>query len=496
MKVTQEKLPASQVGLEIEIPPEISKNAYERVIQKYTRTANIPGFRKGKVPRQILIQRLGSSYLKAVALDEVIQDSLRKVAEREDIKAIGQFELRSEFDSLVKDFEPGKEFAFLAKVDVEPEVNIENYTGLSLKAEEVKYDPAEIDAYLEERRLELAILVPVEGRPAREGDLVLIDYSGKIVSEETEEPIEIPGGEAKDFELELKPGGFVPGFIEGIIGMNIEETKEVNVKFPADYAAENLADRDAIFTITLKEIKEKELAELDDEFAAEVGEFDTMAELRESLEKQFQVKAEEKTNLNKEIALVEEFLKLVDVEIPATMINDEVNKILTQRAMELSQYGINVKSLFTSENIPGMQERSRPEALAQLKRELGLLEVAKRESISVEEAEIEEQAAYVKQELEGQALDEEKLREIVKSDLLKQKIIEWLVERAEIELVPEGTLTPTEVEETSDDYQDEESGGETEVTVEILDVEVEETSEDDRDRENDGETEATVKSTM
>jgi trigger factor len=161
MKVTQEKLPASQIGLEIEITPELSKNAYERVIQKYTRTANIPGFRKGKVPRQILIQRLGQNYLKAMALDEAIQDSLKKVREREDIKAIGQFELRSEFEDLLKEFEPGKELAFKAKVDVPPEVKIENYTGLEIKAEEVKYDPAKVDEYLEEHRLKLATLVPV-----------------------------------------------------------------------------------------------------------------------------------------------------------------------------------------------------------------------------------------------------------------------------------------------------------------------------------------------
>lgn len=463
MKVTQEKLPASQIGLEIEIPPELSKNAYERVIQKYTRTANIPGFRKGKVPRQILIQRVGQNYLKAMALDEAIQDTLKKVRDREDVKAIGQFELSSEFDDLLKDFEPGKELFFSAKVDVPPEPKIENYTGLEIKAEEVKYDPAKVDKYLEERRLELATLVPVEGRAAQEGDVVIVDYSGKLAPEVEGEEGETIFDKIEDYQVELKKDAFIPGFIDGIIGMNPDESKEIHADFPDDYGEEKLAGKKAIFPVTMKEIKEKELPELDDDFAEEASEFETLAELKESLEKQFKEAAEGKTDANKAKVIVEELVKVLDVEIPETIIEEEVNKILTQRAIELSQYGIDVKQLFSSESLPQMREQARPEAVEQLKKALAIEEVAKRESISVEESEIEEEAVKVRKELEGQEIDEDRLREVLKDDLIEKKTIKWLEERAKIELVPEGTLTTSEepaeeLEEVSSESSEETSG--------------------------------------
>jgi len=472
MKVTQEKLPASQIGLEIEIPPDLSKNAYERVIQKYTRTANIPGFRKGKVPRQILIQRMGQNYLKAMALDEAIQDCLKKVKEREDIKAIGQFELNSEFDDLLKDFEPGKELAFKAKVDVPPEVTIENYTGLEIQAEEVKYDPAQVDKYLEERRLQSATLVPVEGRAAQEGDVVLVDYSGRLVSEVEGEEGEKIFDTVQDYQLELKPGDFIPGFIEGIIGMNAEESKEIRADFPEDYGDQNLAGKKAIFPITLKEIKEKELPELDDEFAEEVSEFETLAALRESLEKQYQEAADAKTDLNKENAVIEELVKLLDLEIPDSMVEEETNKLLTQRAIELSQYGIDVKKLLTQEVIAKMREESRPEALAQLKKDLAIQEVAKRESISVEESEIDEESAKIRGELEGQQIDEDRLREVVENDLVQKKTLKWLIERAKVELVPEGTLSKSEEEVTEETEETEETSEGEDASSAVVEAEV------------------------
>ena len=234
MKVTQERLPASQIGLEIEITPEMSKDAYEQVIKKYTRSANIPGFRKGKVPRNILVQRLGKDYIKAMALDDLINNCLEKAREQEKIKAIGQFELTTIFEELVKDFEPGKEMAFSAKIDVEPEAKVENYKGLVVKAEEAKYSPALVDEFLEERRSLMGTLIPVEGRAAELGDVAIVDFVGVIPSEtEGEEAKEVPGGKAQDFQIDLKGGKFIPGFIEGIVGMKLEETKEISTQFPA-----------------------------------------------------------------------------------------------------------------------------------------------------------------------------------------------------------------------------------------------------------------------
>ena len=349
MKVTQERLPASQIGLEIEITPEMSKDAYEQVIKKYTRSANIPGFRKGKVPRNILVQRLGKDYIKAMALDDLINNCLEKAREQEKIKAIGQFELTTIFEELVKDFEPGKEMAFSAKIDVEPEVKVDNYKGLVVQAEEAEYSPALVDEFLEERRSVMGTLIPVEGRAAELGDVAIVDFVGIIPSEtEGEEAKEVPGGKAQDFQIDLKGGKFIPGFIEGIVGMKLEETKEISTQFPSDYGERNLAGKPVVFTVTVKELKERELPELDDDLAQEISEFETIAKLREFLEKKFTKEKEEETKQNKEKAIVDELVTHLEVEIPETLIKNEVQQILAQSAMNLSQYGIDVKELFSS----------------------------------------------------------------------------------------------------------------------------------------------------
>ncbi|NET46093.1 trigger factor [Okeania sp. SIO2B3] len=476
MKVTQEKLPASQIGLEIEITPEMSKNAYEQVIQKYIRSANIPGFRKGKVPRQILIQRLGRNYVKAMALDNLINDCLEKAREQEQINAIGQFDLVTEFEELVKDFEPGKEMAFSAKVDVEPEAKVNDYKGLVVKAEEAKYDQAQLDEFLEERRSEKATLIPVEGRAAQLGDVAIVDFEGIISSEtEGEEPKEVPGGKAQDFQMELKEGQFIPGFIEGVVGINLEETKEISVQFPEEYGEPELAGKPAVFTITLKELKEKELPELDDDFAQEISEFETLAELREFMEKKFTKEKEEQTKQNKEIAIVNELVTHLEVELPETLIKNEVQQMLAQSAMELSQYGIDVKELFSSDKLPEMQERSRPEAIERLKRDWAIKAVAKEESIEVNEEEIVAESAKVMGQLQGKDVDPDRLREVVTEDLLKEKTIKWLEENGTVELVPEGTLNQdSEIDEATETIVEVESESEIdEATETIVEVEAE-----------------------
>lgn len=449
MKVTQEKLPDSQIGLEIEIPSEQSKQAYEQVIQQFSRNANIPGFRKGKVPRQVLLQRLGQARLKAAALEDLINDSLQKAIEQEKIEAIGNFELRSEFEGLLSQFEPGQPLTFSAKVDVEPEVKLGEYTGWQLQAEDAKYDPAQVDQVLEKYRADKATLIPVEGRAAQLGDVALIDFQGRFATaaEGEETPQEIPGGKAEDFQVELAENQFIPGFIQGIVGMNPGDSKEISADFPEEYGNEELAGKAAVFSVTLKELKEKELPELDDEFVKEISEFETLAELRESLENRYKADSERKTQTNKEKALLSALVKVTEVEIPATLINREVDYLLTQQAMQLSNYGVDIRQLFTEETIPMMRERSRPEAIERITELLAIEQVAKQESISVEDAEIRAEMTRVRAQLPKDSdVDPIRLRSVVESDLIKQKTLKWLEERSTIELVPEGSLPPTATE--------------------------------------------------
>lgn len=471
MKVTQEKLPASQVGLEIEVPPEMSKKAYERVIQEFTRSANIPGFRKGKVPRQVLIQRIGSLRIKAAAVEELVEDSLKAAVKQENINALGNFQLRSSFEDLISQFEPNQSLTFSASVDVPPEVTLKEYSGLTVQAEEVKPDPERVEKVLHNYQEQTATLVPVEGRPAQMKDVAVVDFKGVIPGDEPDqEPMEIPGGEAQDFQLELEEGRFIAGFIDGIVGMNLGETKEIQAQFPETYPQEDVAGKMATFTVTLKELKEKELPELDDDFAQEVSEFETLAELRESLESRFSKEAEDKTRSNKEEALLQELLNHVEADIPETLIDREVTFMLNQTAMQLQNQGIDVKQLFTQDLIARLKEQSRPEAITRIKRTLALGEIAKQESIEVDPEEVSAKSQELLNELAEQGgdrnIDPERLHSVVSEDLLKEKIMDWLIEHSTIELVPEGTLTP-EVTESVEEYEPalEEASEEAEVTT-------------------------------
>jgi trigger factor len=456
MKVTQEKLPASQIGLEIEITPEMSKKAYERVIEKFTRSANIPGFRKGKVPRQVVIQRFGSASIKAAAIEELIDDTLKQAIEQEKIDALGNFQLRSSFEELIGQFEPGSPLTFSASIDVQPEAKLTKHQGFEVQAEEIKPDPERVDKVLQEQRDRVATLVPVEGRPAELKDTAILDFVGALPDPEDPEaePEPFLGGQAEDFQVELEEDRFIPGFIAGIVGMNPGETKKISATFPEGYAQETLAGQEAIFTVTLKELKSKELPELDDDFAQEVSEFQTLAELRETLENRYIEEAEEKTKENKEQALVKELVNYVEVELPETLVERELSYMVNQTAMQLQNQGIDVKRLLSQEMIEMMKERSRPDAIDRLKRTLALGEVAKLESLTVEPEEVNAKVKQILADLEAQNqaqdIDPDRLKTVVAEDLLKEKIVDWLIEHSTIELVPEGTLTPPESDEIAE----------------------------------------------
>lgn len=468
MKVTQEKLPASRVGLEIEVPAEMSQRVYDKTLQKFARNANIPGFRKGKVPTRILTSQYGRQ-LRLAALEELVEDSIKQAIEQEKIDSLGNIQLVSPFEDLLTQYQPGAALTISASVDVPPEATLKQYTGLTIQAEEVTYRPEQVDEVLESYRDRRATRVPVEGRPAQEKDLVLVDFKGVIAGETDEEgnPQEVPGGSATDFEVELSEGRFIPGFIEGIIGMNAGETKDVSATFPEDYPQPDVAGKEAIFTISLKEIKEKELPELDDEFAEEISEFATLAELRESMEKRYQEEAEDKTNANKQQAFLDELLKHLEVELPESLVRREVDQMLTQTAMRLAEQGMDIKKMFTPEIVENLRERSLPDAVTRLRRTMALGEIAKRESLSVEKSAVDAKMEEVLKDLEGTPnLDRDRLREVLEEDLLKEKIFGWLEENNTVELVPEGTLKKAE-----DDLDEVDPETAAEVEVEAATVE-------------------------
>jgi len=447
MKVTQEKLPASQIGLEIEITPETTQQKYQEVIKNLSSKANIPGFRRGKVPIPILLQHYGSSRIKAAVLEEIIPDGIEKALKQSDIQAIGQPQLRSSFDDLLSNYVPGQPLTIIAVIDVQPEVNLQQYTNLSVKAEEVKYDEQQVQKVLDQERQRIATLVPVDGRSAQIGDVVIVDFTAVFAktdgeaNEESSEPEPIPGGVASDFKVELQQeSGFIPGFVDGIVGMSSGETKEILAQFPADYGNQALAGKKALFTVTIQEIKEKELPELNDEFAQEVSEFSSFAELQASLEERYRKEAQERTKTNQREAVLKEILKYVEVELPETLIDNEVDVILQQTAAKLTQQGLDVKKLFTQDVISYMRGQARPEAIDRIKRGLTLRAISQRESIQVSETEVELKLTEVLAEFRDENIDIDQVRLLLRGELLSEKVFDWLLEHSKVELVAEGLL--------------------------------------------------------
>ena len=466
MKVTQERLPESQVGLNIEIAPEASRSAYEKMVQNLSRSSNIPGFRKGKVPRQVLLQRIGNERIKAAALEELIQKSLQDAIEQESIEALGQPNLQSDFEELLGKYNPGDAITFSVAVDVPPALELSDYSNLNVKAEEIAYQPEKVDEFIEQRRAQKADLVPVEDRPAEMGDVAFVDFKGTLTAE-GEEGKEIEGGSAENFQVEIAEGKLIPGMVEGIVGMKPEETKDVAVTFPEDYPQEDLAGKPAVFSITLNELKTKELPELDDDFAQEVSddEFETFSAYKESLEKQFKEQAEEQTKSNINAAIAEALLEQNTIELPDSLVQEEVTSVLTKTLMQMQQMGLDVKQLFNSDNVPMLRDNARPEAVTNLQKSLIIKEIAKKEDLEPDQAAIDAKIEEIRPQLAGQEVDEDRLLQMVTEDLLSENTYSFLREKATVELVPEGSLSESEEAEEAEDSEDSE-------VVETAEVEV------------------------
>ncbi|MBU6228687.1 MAG: trigger factor [Cyanobacteria bacterium REEB459] len=449
MKVTQEVLPDSQVGLEIEIPPELSQKTYDRVLSKLMNTTTIPGFRKGKVPKPVFLQRIGATQFKAAVLEELLQTAIDQAIQQEAIEALGNYQLTSSFEELVSQYQPNQSLIVKATVDVPPRVTLKQYKGLTIEAEEVLPDLDQVEQTLTNYQNKRATLVPVEERPAQMGDVVVVDFVGKL-KKAAGELEEFEGGSGSDYTIELETGRFIPGFVEGIVGMALAERKDLDIAFPEDYGQPNLAGQSVVFSITMKEIKEKELPDLDDDFAQDVSEFETLEDLRQSLVDRYTQQAENATRSNQEAALLKVLVDHLEAEIPETLIQQEVDFILRQTLMQLSQQGLDLKKMMTQDLVNSMRQQARPDALARLRSTLALGEVAKQENLTVLEADL--QARFdqaMAEEDSDDTIDPERLKQFLEEELLQQTIFDWLFEANRMELVPAGTLASSQAETSS-----------------------------------------------
>ena len=415
--------PGSRVALELDVPADRSSAAYEKAVESLSRTIRLPGFRKGKVPRPVLLQQIGPLRVKATALEELVDSSYREALEQETVAAIGRPELSEGFEVVLERFEPGQSLTFTLELDVEPSPSLKATKGLKAEAESVSFDPARVDELLEQSRRQLATLVPVEGRAAQSGDVAVLSFSG--VYADTDEAIS--GGSSDGMEVELEDGRMIPGFVEGVIGMQAGDSKTIDCQFPESYPQEDAAGRKACFEITLKELKARELPALDDAFAQQASDKQTLAELRSDLETRLKEDADRRGKANRHNALVEALVEQLEVELPETLVQQEIRNLIEQTAGQIAEQGMDVKKLFTPDLVRSLMDTSRPEAEQRLKRSLALKALADAESISVEEEALDAKVKEISRGLSQQGnIDPQRLRQAVADDLLQEKLLEWL----------------------------------------------------------------------
>ena len=427
LKVSTSSRPGSRLAVEVAVPAERCQASYEEAINRLSRNVNLPGFRKGKVPRTVLVQQLGALRIRANALETLVDSIWRDALEQETIEALGQPELSGGFEELLESFKPGEGLTVTLETDVAPTPKLKSTKGLKAEAESVSYDPARVDEMLEQSRRQLATVVPVEGRKAEKGDIAVVGFKGTY----SDDGSEIEGGSADSMDVDLENGRMIPGFIEGVIGMKVGETKTVDCQFPDDYPKEDARGRKAAFEIELKDLKTRELPELDDEFAKQASEQETLADLRKDLEQRLKDDAERRQTSNRRDALVAALVEQLEVELPEALIQQESRNLLEQTAAQFAQQGMDVKSLFTPDLVRNLMQNSRPEAEERLRRSFALTALAEAESISVDDAAVDAKVDEVKKELSDETkIDPARLRQAVMDDLIQEQLMTWLEENS------------------------------------------------------------------
>ena len=423
LKVSTESRPSSRLAVTVTVPGERCTASYEEAITSLSRSINLPGFRKGKVPRSVLVQQLGGVRIKATALEKLIDSAWRDAIKQESLEPISQPDLSSGFDGLLESFNPGDELTFTLEADVAPTPKLKSTKGLKAEYEAVAYDASRVDSMIEDSRKQLATVVPVEGRAAEKGDIAVLGFKGTYIDDGSE----IDGGSADSMDVDLDNGRMIPGFIEGVIGMKVGESKSVDCQFPDDYPKEDARGRKAAFEIELKDLKTRELPELDDAFAKQASEQDTMADLRKDLEQRLKDDAERRQTSNRNDGLVKALVEQLEVELPEALIQQESRNLVEQTAAQFAQQGMDVKSLFTPDLIRNLMQNSRPEAEERLRRSFALTALAEAEDIKLDDSAIDTKLKEVKKDLSAEAkVDPERLRQAVMDDLMQEQLMSWL----------------------------------------------------------------------
>ncbi len=425
MSVQVENLEKNMAKLTIEIPAEDLEKAIQAVYLKQKSRINIPGFRKGKVPRAIIEQMYGPGIFFEEAANTLISQNYPKAVDEAGIEIVS----RPEID--ITQMEKGKPFIFTAEVAVKPEVVLGEYFGMQITKADLTVSEEEVDAVINRERKSNARRVTVENRPAQDGDIVVIDYEGFV------DGVAFEGGKGENHSLSIGSHTFVDTFEEQLIGKNTGEEVEVNVTFPEDYHASELAGVPAMFKVKIHEIKTNEMPELDDEFAQDVSEFDTFEEYKENVKKNIAQKKEEESKRAQGNEAIQKVINNSQMEIPDAMVNSQIDTMVDEFANRIGQQGLSVEQYmkFTSTTEEQLRDQMRPEAIWRIESSLVLEEVAKKEDIQVSEEDVNAEIDHM---AEMYAMDAEKFKEMLsdsqkvnmKRDIAIQRAADLIYEHA------------------------------------------------------------------
>ncbi len=428
MKASWEKIEKNLVMLEVEVGEEQVAAALDKAFKKVVQRVNVPGFRKGKVPRRIFEAKFGVESLYQDALDILLPEAYMQAVKETGIDPID----RPEVD--IEQIGKGQPLKFKAKVEVKPEVQLGEYKGIEVPEKDTSVTAEEVEAELNRLQQRHAELVVVEEGAAEKGDIAIIDFDGYVDGE----PFE--GGKAEKYSLELGSGSFIPGFEDQVIGMQKGEEKEIHVTFPEDYHAEQLAGKAAVFKVKLHELKRKNLPELDDEFAKDVSEFETLDEFKQDIEKRLKEQKEQENKRFRETTVVDKAAEAAQVDIPPVMVETELSQMLNDFANRLRMQGMTLELYyqFTGQDEAALKEQMKGDAEKRVRNQLVLEAIAKAENIEVSEDEINEELEKLAQVYRKTA---DELREMLsaggnleslKNDILLRKTVEFLVDHSKV----------------------------------------------------------------
>ena len=414
---------ANEVKLEITIEAEKFDNAMKKVYFQNAKYFNIPGFRKGKAPMNIVEKYYGAQIFYEDAFNEVATEAYDEALEANKIDAVS----RPVVD--IKQMEKGKDVIFTAVVQTKPEVELGKYKGIEIPKVEYKVEEKDIEHELGHMQEHNSRLITVDDRALENGDIATIDFEGFV------DGVAFDGGKAEGHELEIGSGSFIPGFEDQLVGMKIDEEREIKVTFPKEYFSKDLAGKEAMFKVKLHEIKRKELPELDDEFAKDVSEFDTLAELKASIKEKIKKNNEQRQKYETEDLAIKAVCEDVKVDIPSGMVEFEVENMMKDFEQRLSYQGLNLDQYLKmiGKTEEEMKKEYEPQAIEAIKSRLVLEAIIKAEKIEASEDEIkakmEEMAKNYGKKVE-EISENENLKKYLKEGIESEKTLEFIVSNA------------------------------------------------------------------